>query len=297
VFNFSLRLRALSSLKLGSLWMLVGGFCFAVMGALVKTASIKFTSPELVFYRGILGVALVYWFVHQHQRSLRTSFWGKQASRAIIGFIATVFFFYALGKLPLATATTLNQTSPLFMAMILPFVLHQPAKKTLIFAIILGFVGVTLLLKPSIHVEQLSAGAIGLLSGLLAGVVYVHVTLLARAGEPDWRTVFYFSLACALGGFIWMLFYEVHIPTLKDLPVLLGIGLATTLGQLAMTRAYRTGNPLVVGSLAYSTVVFSSLLGWLYWQELLTSGEWFAIGLIFLSGVISIRAAPKSNQG
>ncbi len=275
--------------------MLIGGFCFAVMGALVKTASVKFTSPELVFYRGWLGVVIVYWFVYKYQRSLSTPYWGKQASRAIIGFIATVFFFYALAKLPLATATTLNQTSPLFMAILLPFVIHQPARKILIFAIVLGFIGVTLLLKPSLHIEQLTAGGIGLLSGLLAGVVYVHVTVLARVGEPDWRTVFYFSLACAIGGFIWMLFYPVHMPSVTDIPVLLGIGLATTLGQLSMTRAYRTGNPLVVGSLAYSTVVFSSIFGWFFWSENLSLSEWCAIALIFLSGVISIRAAPKTS--
>lgn len=273
--------------------MLVGAFCFAVMGALVKLASSKFTSPELVFYRGWIGLLFIYWHVWRNKQSLATTYVGKHASRSIIGFVATVFFFYALAKLPLATATTLNQTSPLFMAMILPFVLHQPAKKSLIFAIVLGFVGVALLLKPSLHFDELAAGAIGLLSGLGAGMVYVHVTLLARAGEPDWRTVFYFSLACTVGGFLWMLLYEVHLPTLHDLPILLGLGLATTAGQLAMTRAYRTGNPLVVGSLAYSTVVFSSLLGWIFWGEILTSDKWLAIGLIALSGIISIRASQK----
>ncbi len=286
-------LSTISKLKLGSLWMLVGAFCFAVMGALVKLASSKFTSPELVFYRGWIGLLFIYWHVWRNKQSLATTYVGKHASRSIIGFVATVFFFYALAKLPLATATTLNQTSPLFMAMILPFVLHQPAKKSLIFAIVLGFVGVALLLKPSLHFDELAAGAIGLLSGLGAGMVYVHVTLLARAGEPDWRTVFYFSLACTVGGFLWMLLYEVHLPTLHDLPILLGLGLATTAGQLAMTRAYRTGNPLVVGSLAYSTVVFSSLLGWIFWGEILTSDKWLAIGLIALSGIISIRASQK----
>lgn len=276
--------------------MLVGSLCFAIMGALVKTASTKYTSPELVFYRGWIGLVAIYVVIYARKQSLATHYVWKHASRSIIGFVATVFFFYALATLPLATATTLNQTSPLFMASILPFVLHQPARKILWFAIALGFIGVTLLMKPSVHFDELAALSIGLLSGLGAGIVYVHVTLLGRAGEPDWRTVFYFSLACTVGGFIWMLFYDVHLPTVQDIPILLSLGAATTLGQLAMTRAYRTGNPLVVGSLAYSTVVFSSLFGWYFWEETLSTDRWLAIGLIIFSGVISVVSAQYTKS-
>lgn len=276
--------------------MLVASLCFAAMGALVKTASTTFTSPELVFYRGWIGLVAIYVVIYYRKQSLATQYVWKHTSRSVIGFVATVFFFYALSTLPLATATTLNQTSPLFMASILPFVLHQPARKMLWFALLLGFTGVTLLMKPSVHFDELAALSIGLLSGLGAGIVYVHVTLLGRAGEPDWRTVFYFSLACTVGGFVWMLFYDVHIPTLNDIPVLLSLGAATTLGQLAMTRAYRTGNPLVVGSLAYSTVVFSSVFGWYFWGETLSLDRWLAIGLIILSGIISVLSAHNTKQ-
>ena len=109
-----------------------------------------------------------------------------------------VMFFFAIAELPLATAITLNYTSPLAMAAILTFALHEKPKKILITALISGFIGVALLLKPSLHQGQLIAGGLGLLSGLLAGLVYVHVTQLGRAGAPDWRTVFYFSLVCTL---------------------------------------------------------------------------------------------------
>jgi drug/metabolite transporter (DMT)-like permease len=60
-----------------------------------------------------------------------------------------------------------------------------------------------------------------------------------------------------------------------------------------MTRAYHTGSTLVVGSLAYSTVIFASLWGILLWQEILPLGSWLAIALIIVSGVISLRSAPK----
>ena len=180
--------------------MLAAAFFFAVMGVLVKIASHKFSSAELVFYRSLVGLIFIGSYVSTNRLSLRTKLIKMQMSRSIIGFISMVMFFYAISALPLATAITLNYTSPLAMAAILTIALHERPKKILIIAIITGFLGVTLLLKPSIHYGELIAGGLGLLSGLLAGWVYVHVAQLGRAGEPDWRTVFYFSLVCTLGG-------------------------------------------------------------------------------------------------
>ncbi len=270
--------------------MLAAAFFFAVMGVLVKIASHKFSSAELVFYRSLVGLMFIGSYVSTNRLSLRTKLIKMQMSRSIIGFISMVMFFYAISALPLATAITLNYTSPLAMAAILTIALHERPKKILIIAIITGFLGVTLLLKPSIHYGELIAGGLGLLSGLLAGWVYVHVAQLGRAGEPDWRTVFYFSLVCTLGGGAWMLIHHFNALELKDIPILAGLGTCATIAQLAMTRAYRTGNPLVVGSLAYSTVVLASIFGFLLWNETLSVDRWLAIILIISSGVISVTA-------
>ena len=270
--------------------MLAAAFFFAVMGVLVKIASHKFSSAELVFYRSLVGLIFIGSYVSTNRLSLRTKLIKMQMSRSIIGFISMVMFFYAISALPLATAITLNYTSPLAMAAILTIALHERPKKILIIAIITGFLGVTLLLKPSIHYGELIAGGLGLLSGLLAGWVYVHVAQLGRAGEPDWRTVFYFSLVCTLGGGGWMLIHHFNALELKDIPILAGLGTCATIAQLAMTRAYRTGNPLVVGSLAYSTVVLASIFGFLLWNETLSVDRWLAIILIISSGVISVTA-------
>ena len=270
--------------------MLAAAFFFAVMGVLVKIASHKFSSAELVFYRSLVGLIFIGSYVSTNRLSLRTKLIKMQMSRSIIGFISMVMFFYAISVLPLATAITLNYTSPLAMAAILTIALHERPKKILIIAIITGFLGVTLLLKPSIHYGELIAGGLGLLSGLLAGWVYVHVAQLGRAGEPDWRTVFYFSLVCTLGGGAWMLIHHFNALELKDIPILAGLGTCATIAQLAMTRAYRTGNPLVVGSLAYTTVVLASIFGFLLWNETLSVDRWLAIILIISSGVISVTA-------
>ena len=141
----------------------------------------------------------------------------------------------------------------------------------------------------------------GLLSGIGAALAYVHVKQLGNVNEPDWRTVFYFTLISTIGAGAWMgfswLFWQDFTPvTLSDLALLVGLGVSSTIAQLALTRAYRTGNTLTVASLAYVTVVLASLFGIVLWQEKLSVSEWLAIGLIILSGIISVNATNASSQ-
>ena len=285
--------------NLGSLWMLVAALGFAIMGLLVKIGAQKFSSAELVFYRSLFGLVAIYLYIFFQKLPLATPVIGMQMSRAIVGFTSLVLFFYAISKLALATAITLNYTSPLFLAIFLPLFLknelpNERPKKFLYLAIIIGFIGMMLLLKPTFDGEQWLAGLLGLLSGIGAAVAYIHVKQLGNLNEPDWRTVFYFTLISTIGSGLWMLLQHFTALNWQDIPLLLGLGVSATIAQLAMTRAYRTGNTLTVASLAYITVVLASLIGWGIWHEKLSSDEWLAIGLIIASGMISIH--NSNNQ-
>ncbi|MBZ0106865.1 MAG: DMT family transporter [Sulfuricella denitrificans] len=273
--------------------MIVAGILFSIMGVFVKLGAQYFSSAELVFYRSLFGLLVIYLIIRLQGLSLATPNLKMHFWRGLSGFVALMLFFHAISALPLATAITLNYTSPLFLALFTTVMLREGPRPLLIFTIILGFAGVVLLLRPTLHAEQLSAGLLGLFSGFLAGIAYLNVRQLGALGEPEWRVVFYFTLFSTLGGGIWMLFHTFHALTLTRLAILLALGTTATLAQLAMTRAYRTGNTLVVGSLAYSTVIFASLWGVLLWQEILPLGSWLAIALIVLSGVISLRTTPR----
>lgn len=291
--------------NLGSLWMLIAAFGFAIMGALVKIGAQKFSSGELVFYRSLFGLLSIWLTIIYYKLPIATPVMLKQISRAVVGFISLVLFFYAIAHLPLATAITLNYTSPLFLAVLSPFFLHEKPKKFLFLALIIGFIGITLLLQPNFNHVDFLASSLGLLSGVGAALAYVHVKQLGKVNEPDWRTVFYFTLISTIAAGLWMLVSsqiklpnafkwmqatQLHSITWQDMPVLLGLGLSATIAQLAMTRAYRTGSTLVVASLAYMTVVFASILGIILWHEHLSLEAFFAIGLIILSGLIAIRS-------
>ncbi len=276
-----------------SSWMIVAGFLFGCMGVFVKLGAQYFSSAELVFYRSLFGLAVIFLIIRAQGFSLATAHVKMHFWRGLSGFVALMLFFYAISALPLATAVTLNYTSPLFLALFTVLVLKEPPRFLLILAVAVGFAGVVLLLRPTLHADQITAGLMGLMSGFLAGIAYLNVKQLGAMGEPEWRVVFYFTLFSTLGGAIWMLFHPFHPVTPGGFLVLLGLGTTATLAQLAMTRAYRTGKTLVVGSLAYSTVIFASLWGVVLWQEILPASSWLAIALIVLSGVISLRTGPR----
>lgn len=273
--------------------MLVAGLLFAIMGVLVKLASGQFSSAELVFYRSLFGLALIYSVIrrrHPHlSRPFVTQHWPAHLVRSISGFAALLLFFHAIDVLPLATAVTLNYTSPLFLALLLTLWQREKPHWQLLTGVALGFCGVVLLLRPSFESAQWSAGLMGLVSGFLAGVAYLNVRALSRRGEPDWRTVFYFTLVSTLGAGAWAAWNGWHAVNAHAALLLLGLGVTATLAQLALTRAYRLGNALTVGSLAYSTVIFASLFGVVLWHEVLPLQAWLGMGLIVVSGLLSVR--------
>lgn len=279
---------------LKSLWMLVAALGFAVMGALVKVGAQKFSSMEMVFYRSLFGFSIIWVTIILRKSNLKSPALGKQVSRAIVGFFALVLFFYAITHLPLATAITLNYTSAIFLGLLTPLFLHEKPSKLIYIALISGFFGIILLLKPSLSGQDLFAIGVGLLSGLGAAFAYLLVKQLGQLHEPDWRTVFYFTLISSMMAGGWALIAGMQTLAWQDLPVLLGIGVSATISQLAMTRAHRTGNTLIVACLAYFTVIFASIFGVIFWHEHLDMQSGIAILLIIVSGILSSKSTEKT---
>jgi drug/metabolite transporter (DMT)-like permease len=272
--------------------MLVAGFLFACMGGLVKLGSSHFSTGELVFYRSFFGLFIVYAMLRRANVALLTRHWRSHLLRGLSGTVAMLLFFYCISVLPLATAITLNYTSSLFLSVLTVLVLKEKFNLSLSSALAIGFTGVALLLRPTLAHDQLLYGLLGLGSGLLAGVALLNVRHLGILGEPGMRVVFYFNLIATLVSGAWMLHDKLHPVAFADLPLLVAIGASATFAQLFMTRAYRTGQTLVVGSLAYSTIVYSALFGLLFWHELLSLGAWLGMALIIASGMLSLRLAP-----
>ena len=278
-----------------SLWMVAASFFFACMGVFVKFASDTYSIVEIVFYRSLISLVFTFTLTRVRNIPVQTRHWRFQLWRSIIGFVSMFFYFSAITMLPLATAVTLNYTSPLFLALFLSLFGKKPLQPKMFGALVLGFFGVALLLRPAFHAEQLLGEVAGLCSGMLAGLAFYNMKELGERGEVEERTVFYFSLVSFVGSAFWLMFSEFHPIDLTGGLTLLGMALFGTLAQLSMTRAYRTGNTLISASLGYSAVIFSSIFGIAIWGDSLSINAWFAIALIIASGVLSTWFSRRTN--
>ena len=281
-----------------SLWMIAASLLFACMGVCVKFAAETHSAVEITFYRSFISLILMFGLVRLRGVLLATPHWRWQVTRGAVGFSALFSYFYAITLLPLATAVTLNYTSAIFLALYLGFA-GMRMRRGMLGALVLGLVGVIMLLKPTLHADQLVGGLVGLGSGVLAGMAYFSVRELGARGEPETRTVFYFSLVSSVGAAIWLAFSDMHAVDLRSGLLLLGVACFATVAQLAMTRAYSRGKTLMSAALAYSTVIFSSLFGMLFWGEVMDASSWLAVGLIVASGVAAThfsRANPAEND-
>ncbi|MFY7866182.1 DMT family transporter [Roseateles sp.] len=287
------------------LMMICASFLFASMGVCVKLASEFYAAGEIVMYRGAVGAVLLLILTQLRGQSLRTKVPTMHFWRSLSGVIALSLWFYAIGKLPLATAMTLNYMSSVWMALFLigGAVMMGSARVDgrLVAAVLLGFVGVALVLRPTLDQQQLWHGLAGLLSGMLAALAYLQVTALGRAGEPEYRIVFYFSVGGTLAGALstWALTWSeqarVHNHDLKGIALLLAVGVLATAAQMLMTRAYAQGRTLTIACLQYLGIVFAFLYGALLFEDPLTPWAICGMLLIVLAGVAATLLRSTST--
>lgn len=288
------------------LWMLAASLLFATMGVCVKLAANHFSAAELVFYRGFISLVLVWLYLRHTGIAILTAQWRLHVLRSLAGLVSLVCYFIAISQIHLATAVTLNYTSPLFLALLLAWWEGEHLGRLALVAIGCGFLGVVLLLRPTLAADQLGGALFGLASGLISSVAYLQVRKLTEAGEPAGRIVYWFSLITTLAGLPWVLgverLFDTALPTTTsrlwsaDSPALwqlLGVGVFGALAQLCMTRAYAGGKTLAIASLAYVTVVFSTLYGYLLWDERLPLVAFMGMLLIILSGIMASAANVK----
>jgi drug/metabolite transporter (DMT)-like permease len=276
--------------------MLVAGFFFAMMGVFVKFGASEFDAAEMAFYRSFVGLFFIGVLIVARKGTIRTSHLAGHVTRSVVGSISLIGYFYAMSNLPLATAQTLNYTSPIFLAIATVVVLGERFTYWLIGAIVLGFAGVALLLQPTLQGGKESAAWIGLFSGVFSAWAYLSVRSLGRLGEPDYRVVFWFTVIGSIICAGWQLATSSFHPLRwSNVWIVIGIGFCGTMAQLAMTRAYRTGNTLVVGSLSYSTLVFGAIATFAVWNERLAPLELAGMAVIIASGILAMRVEKKEE--
>ncbi len=272
-------------LILGALFICLSELMFAAMGASVKALSATIPTEMIVFFRNLVGIALLLpLFSLKAGASLATRVIHLHLLRASAGIGAMYCFFYVLAHLPLAEGMVLKLTAPIFIPLVALLWLKEKIPMLAVVAIPVGMAGVTVILRPGTELEL--TALIGVLGGLLAAVAKVSVRRLSHS-EPVVRIVFYFALFGLLVSSL-PLWWSWHTPSMNDWILIVAVGFFGTVGQLLLTRGYGIAPSARVSPFTYFSVIFASLFGYLFWGEVLSVA--FVVGalLIIASGLMAL---------
>ena len=251
----------------------------------------------IVFFRNLFAMLfLLPWvFYNRPAGGLRTQCLHFHLLRTLAGLSGMYCFFYAIGRLHLGEAFLLMATSPLFIPVIAALWIREPVAPKARIAVIIGFIGIALVLKPGLGIFQ-AASVIGLGAGVLSAIAMVTIRRLSTT-EPAIRSVFYFTLLSVVVSAV-PLAWSWQTPEPGTLAILVVIGMLAVATQSLLTRGYSLAPAALIGPFTYANVIFSTFFGWLFWGESLDVLTWVGAVLICVCGIITARKtgshpAPK----
>lgn len=276
-----------SPVIVGALCLILSELLFAAVGALVKHLSETVAQPQLVFFRNLFALLVVLpWLFKAGLAGLKTSVPGLHLYRSVTGLLAMYCFFEVLANLPLAAAMMALLTAPFIVPFVARLWLKEHISRITAVAIIIGFGGVFLVLDPQTQGMNIFIW-LALLCALLVAINKCTIRKLS-ATEPSSRIVFMFAaIATAVSLFPALYSWQ---PINDRSWLWLGLmGALAGLGQLLMTKAFQLASPVKIGLLTYTSVIFASVLGYLFWDEPIALGLVLGSALIVYAANMTIR--------
>lgn len=280
------------NIRTGALYLLLGEALLAIMGALIKHLSDDLSTEQIVFFRNIAGLlVLAPLLLRTGLSELKTQVWHWHLMRGLVGVTAMYCYFWALAHMPLTEAFLVKLSAPLFMPLLALWWLKEPAGKYSWLALVIGFAGVAFILQPGGHGAVTTAVFIGLLGAFLAALAKVTIRRMS-ATESSQRIVFYFGVIAALVSAPGAVMTWQPVPLTSWLWIA-ALGVVATLGQLALTKAYRIAPTGKVGVYVYSAVIYGALMGWWFWDEVPGWTTAAGAALIIAAGIINLRGGKR----
>jgi drug/metabolite transporter (DMT)-like permease len=265
---------------------LSASLAFAGMAVCVKL-SVQHGVPlaQVLFYRGLISLLLALGYMHRLGVPLPTQHWSAQVRRGIVGLLSMVCYLGAIALAPLATAVTLNSTSPVILAAGLLVIHRERPRWQLVASLAGGLGGIVLLMRPTFDHSQWFGGLLAVGSAVLLAVTALNVRELGRIHEPPARTVAYFSLCILVGTLPWFLLSHPTSLAMREACYVFAAGALAAVGQLLFTQAHHSGHTLLVSLLGYSQVIFATLFGIALWSDTPAASAWLGIAFVIASGI------------
>ncbi len=293
------KIAAIHGIDNGIVYMLASALISAMNGAVAKLLGEDMSALEIVFFRNIIGVAIILATLKHTPASLPGGKIHLLLFRGFFGFTAMILFFYTITTIPLGVAITLNKTSPLFVAILAFFLMKERLNRYAITALFLGFSGVTLITQPtgfSLQYEHL----LGLLGGFFAACAYATIKKIRNIYDARVIVLSFVGMGTFLPGILFAIAPHIEPPgnlaflfphfvlptTIATWALIAFMAIISTLSQWLLTKAYTLGRAGIVGVVSYTNIPFAVGFGWMLGDPFPNLWAWIGIALIVLAGIL-----------
>jgi drug/metabolite transporter (DMT)-like permease len=267
--------------------MLLGVLALSLSDASVKSLDGRYAALQILFLRAAVALPLIaaLTLALGGRRALRTPQPGLHAWRGLLNVAGAGTFYAGLAHLQLAEATAIAYAAPIFVVLLSALVLSEKLDAYRLMAVVLGFGGVLIVVRPGSSVFQLAS-----LYPLAAALSYAVMMVSARSIDPNhsFPTLMFYSVLPPF------LFSLIPLPwvwqavALGDWPVLLAIGVLSSMGISLISQGFRLAPASVVAPFDYSGLLWATLLGWVMWDELPDPVSYVGMGLIVVAGLVGV---------
>ena len=276
--------------------LILASFFFSLMTVCVKKIDNRIPIYELVFFRSLLSLLITSLIINK--KNLNP--WGKNKPllilRGILGTIALVCIFYAIKNMPLNISTVIQYTYPIFISIFAGILINEKISKNLIIASITGWLGILIILNPyqlsslNIELDKFTV-LIAFLGAISTALAYITVKKLSST-EDIFIIIKYFPLISVIT-LSPIVFFNWVTPNINDLIWIIGIGIFTQAGQTFLTIGLKKLPTSEAARINYLQVLFGSLWGILFFNELININFIFGAVLVLLGTIISTSKKLK----
>jgi drug/metabolite transporter (DMT)-like permease len=249
----------------GAIWMVAACACFASMAGLIRYISRELHPFEIAFFRNLFGFfVMLPWLLRVGLGGLKTKRIGLYTLRGVTGIGALLSWFWAVSILPLANATALSFTSPLFGTVLAALVLSEVVRARRWAALGIGFVGALIILRPGFQTIGLPEAMV-LMSAVMMAASATTIKILSRTESPNaiviYMVIYLTPMALIPALFVW------QTPSWEMLGWLFVLGLVATGGHQCLTRSFAAAEASAVLPFDFSRLIFAATVGYLFFDQ------------------------------
>lgn len=274
--------------------MTLGMFCLSVNDVVVKGLNISFPVWEIIFFRAFSGILVSFGLIFIFGwKSLKTKKPIRHFVRAFSAVGCVVFYFFGLKFLLLSENIAIVHSAPIFAALLAVPILGERLGIHRISAIVIGFIGVIIIVKPGTDVFKL-VSILPLISALFMASVYLSTRSLMNT-DSSIAIIFYYSLALLITSIVFLP-NDFAIPNIVQLIPLMSLGVVGSLGHYFMSQAAKNAEVVVISPFEYSSFLFVGIMGYIFYNEVPSISIIIGGILIIAGGVyIAYREQKVSN--